>query len=162
MLHLIEKLVPAPLHRALLPLVHRVRHRWRKWRKVELNGCCVIITNPAGEVLLLRHSYGPQVWAFPGGGIGKREEPRAAALREVREELGLLLDEVEWVGEMRETISNSAHTAHIFTAMTSQTPQPDQREIVEARFFALDALPEPLGRVTAPRLALWRDWNDAG
>ena len=159
MLHLIEKLVPAPLHRALLPLVHRVRHRWRIWRKVELNGCCVIVSNPAGEVLLLRHSYGPKVWALPGGGIGKREAPQAAALREVREELGLVLGEVKLVGVMQETISGSTHTAHVFTAMTDQTPQPDQREIIEARFFAFDALPEPLGRVTAPRLDLWRDYR---
>lgn len=163
MLHLIaktaERLVPAPIHRALLPLVHKVRHRWRQWRKVELNGCCVIITNPADEVLLLRHSYGPKVWAFPGGGIGKREEPRDAALREMREELGLELETIELVGVMRETISGSTHTAYVFTAMTDQTPKPDQREIVEARFFALDTLPEPLGRVTAPRLALWRDYR---
>jgi len=25
--------LPAPLHRALLPLAHILRHRWRRWRK---------------------------------------------------------------------------------------------------------------------------------
>ena len=157
MLHLIEKLLPAPLHRALLPMAHRIRHRWRKWRKVELRGCSVIISNPSGEILMLRHSYGPQVWAFPGGGIDKGEDPRDAALREVKEELGLTLDAVESLGTMREEISGSPHTAFLFTATTDATPQPDGREIVEARFFAPDALPEPIGRVTAWRLEFWRE-----
>lgn len=157
MLHLIEKLLPAPLHRALLPLAHRVRHSWRKWRKVELRGCCVIISNPSGEILLLRHSYGPAVWAFPGGGVDKGEDPRDAALREVREELGLTLDTVEPLGTMQETISGSPHTAFLFTATTDQTPQPDGREITEARFYPRDALPEPIGHITAGRLVYWRE-----
>ena len=66
MLHLIEKLLPAPLHRALLPVAFRIRHRWRALRKAPLSGCCVVISNLNGDVLLLRHSYGPEVWALPG------------------------------------------------------------------------------------------------
>ena len=27
--------LPAPLHRALLPLAHRLRHLWRRWRRGE-------------------------------------------------------------------------------------------------------------------------------
>jgi hypothetical protein len=61
--------LPAPIHRALLPLAHGLRHRWRKWRGVRLRGCSVVITYAAGDVLLLRHSYGPELWALPGGGI---------------------------------------------------------------------------------------------
>ena len=105
---------------------------------------------------MLRHSYGPAVWAFPGGGIDKGEEPREAALREVREELGLALDAVEPLGTLQEEISGSPHTAFLFTATTNKTPQPDGREITEARFFPRDALPEPLGRVTSGRIDFWR------
>ena len=81
--------LPAALHRALLPLAHVVRHRWRRWRKVPIAGVSIIITNIAGDVLLLKHSYGPSVWALPGGGLGRGEDPEAAARREVREELGV-------------------------------------------------------------------------
>lgn len=148
--------LPAPLHRAALPLAHALRHRWRRWRKAPLAGVSVIIANPAGEVLLLKHSYGPPVWALPGGGMAAREEPEAAARREVREELGLVLDAVQPVAVIAEVISGSSHTAHIFAVTTAATPRPDGREIIAARFFALDALPDNLGRTTAARLALWQ------
>lgn len=162
MLHLIERLLPARLHRALLPLVFRIRHRWRMWRRVELTGCCVIISNSGGEILLLRHSYGPRVWAFPGGGIGRGEEPADAAIREVAEELGIALDAVQAVATVQEQVSGSPQTAHIFAATSDAIPRPDRREIIEARHFALDALPEPIGRITAARLQTWRDWARAG
>jgi ADP-ribose pyrophosphatase YjhB (NUDIX family) len=163
MLHLIakaaERLLPAPLHRALLPLVFRIRHRWRKWRKADLRGCAVIIANSAGEILLLRHSYGPEVWALPGGGIDADEDPADAAIREIAEELGMALTSVQLIAEVAEVVSGSPHTAYVFAATSDAPPQPDQREVIEARFFAPDSLPVPLGRVTAQRLALWREWG---
>ena len=42
-------------------------------------GVSVIVTNLSGDVLLLKHSYGPDVWGLPGGGLGKGEDPQAAA-----------------------------------------------------------------------------------
>ncbi|MFN3990612.1 MAG: NUDIX domain-containing protein [Erythrobacter sp.] len=151
------KWLPASLHRAVLPLAHRLRHRWRRWRKAPIAGVSVILTNPAGEVLLLRHSYGPPVWALPGGGLGPREEAEAAARREVREELGLTLGAIARVAVIEEVISGSPHTAHIFAASTAETPRPDGREIIAARFFAPDDLPQDLGRTTAARLKVWRE-----
>lgn len=149
--------LPARLHRAALPLAHALRHRWRRWRRVPLAGVSVIIANPAGEVLLLRHSYGPPVWALPGGGMSAREEPEAAARREVREELGLTLGALQRIAVIEEVISGSPHTAHIFAAVTHDAPRPDGREIIAARFFAPDALPDDLGRTTAARLKVWRE-----
>lgn len=108
--------------------------------------------------MLLRHSYGPPVWALPGGGLGVREEPEAAARREVREELAHTLGQIEAIALIEEVISGSPHTAHLFAATICDTPQPDGREIIAARFFPLDDLPSDLGRTTAARLALWRDW----
>jgi hypothetical protein len=49
-------LLPAVLHRTLMPLAHALRHRWRRWRKAPLAGVSVIITNLGGDVLLLKHS----------------------------------------------------------------------------------------------------------
>lgn len=42
----------------------------------------------AGKVVLVRHSYAPG-WRLPGGGVKRSETPEAAALRELREEIGL-------------------------------------------------------------------------
>ena len=148
--------LPAWLHRLLLPVAHAVRHRWRKLRGAPLRGCAVVITNLSGDVLLLRHSYGPEVWSLPGGGIGAQEEPEAAARREVMEELGLELATMELLGRSEETVSGSPHTAFLFTSVATSRPVPDGREVVEARFFPSHSLPEPLGRVTRARFGIWR------
>ncbi len=148
--------LPASLHRAMLPLAHGVRHRWRRWRKRPIAGVSVILTNPQGAVLLLRHSYGPQGWALPGGGISAGEDPEAAARREMCEELGLALPALVPVAVIEEVLSGSPHTAHVFAAISDVPPRPDQREVIAAQFFAPDALPSDLGRTTAARLAVWR------
>jgi ADP-ribose pyrophosphatase YjhB (NUDIX family) len=149
-------LLPPSLHRRLLPLVHALRHHWRRWRKAPINGVSVIVTNLAGDVLLLKHSYGPDVWSLPGGGLGRGEDPEAAARREVREELGVELARIEAIGTLEEVLSGSPHTAHIFAGVCDRQPQPDRREVVEARFFPSHSLPEPLGRTTRARIAAWR------
>jgi ADP-ribose pyrophosphatase YjhB (NUDIX family) len=148
--------LPASLHRALLPLAHRVRHLWRRWRKTPIAGVSVIITNLGGDVLLLKHSYGPDVWGLPGGGLGRGEDPVAAARREVREELGLELARIEPIGTLEEVLSGSPHTAYLFAGTCDRQPQPDGREVTEARYFPSHSLPEPLGRHTRARIAAWK------
>ncbi len=150
------RLIPPALHRSLLRIAHNLRHRWRSWRKVPINGCSVIVTNAEGAVLMLRHSYGGGSWSLPGGGIGRGESPELAARREVQEELALELGTLVAVGEIEETISDCPHTAHVYTAMALHHPTPDGREVIEARFFPGHSLPEPQNELTRARLALWR------
>ena len=152
MLHLI----PAPLHRALLCAAHRVRHSFRKVVKPDLTGVSVIVTDGQGSVLLVRHSYGSSNWAVPGGGCHRDENPQTCARREMEEELALDLADLRLLRERHETISGSPHTAYIFTATANNDPMPDNREIVAARFFDPDRLPEKIDPISAGRIALWR------
>ena len=149
-------LIPAPVHRALMPLAHALRHRWRRWRKRPIAGVSVIVTNLTGDVLLLKHSYGPDVWSLPGGGLARGEDPVAAARREVFEELGVELARIDPVARLDEILSGSPHTAYVFAAVCDRQPAPDRREVIEARFFPSHSLPEPLGRTTRARIAAWR------
>ena len=48
----------------------------------------VLFTDWEGRVLLVQPSYKP-TWEIPGGTVEEGESPRAAARREVREELGI-------------------------------------------------------------------------
>jgi len=48
----------------------------------------VLFTDQDGRVLLVEPTYKDE-WEIPGGGVELDESPRAAAAREVREELGL-------------------------------------------------------------------------
>ena len=153
MLHLI----PGPIARALLPVAHRLRHRLRIWRGTKLEGCSIIVTDFEDRVLLLRHSYGPKVWALPGGGMDRGEAPIDCARREVAEEVGIALAQLEPLGTLEEHLSGSPHVAHLFHGTSGDAPVPDMREIVEAKFFPVHSLPEPLGDLTRRRLAAWQE-----
>lgn len=148
--------LPAPLHRALLPLAHALRHRWRRWRRAPIAGVTVMITNLAGDLLLVRHSYGAAAWALPGGGLRPGEDPLVAAQREIAEELGLALARIEPFATLEEVLSGAPHTAYLFAATCHAHPVPDGREVIEARFFPPHSLPEPLGAITRARIAAWK------
>ena len=152
MLHLI----PAPLHRLALRWAHRLRHRWRKLSKARLAGVSVLVTDLEGRLLLVRHSYGPDSWALPSGGMGRHEEAEAAAAREVAEEVGCTLEHVRVLDKLEETISGSPHVAWLVAGVTRDRPRPDRREILEARFFPTHSLPEPMTSLTRARIAAWR------
>jgi 8-oxo-dGTP pyrophosphatase MutT (NUDIX family) len=88
--------------------------------------------------------------------MGRGEDPLGAARREVREEVGCTLDRVEVFERIEETISGSPHTAWLVTGTTRDHPGPDRREVIEARFFPLHSLPEPLTPLTRKRIEAWR------
>lgn len=140
MLHLI----PAPLHRAALRLAHALRKRWWRVRAPRIAGCRVIALDERGRVLLVRHSYGSGAWMPPGGGLGRREAPMVAALRELVEETGCLLDGAIEVTRVSEQLHGAGNRVHVIAGRTMSTPAIDRREIIEAAFFALDALPDPM------------------
>jgi len=150
MLHLI----PAPLHRALLRIAHRVRQRWRRWTKPEIAGVSVIAIDEARRVFLVRHGYGSGRWSLPGGGLGRGEDPQDCAHREMREELGCALEHVELAAQLDEMLYGAPHRAFVFTARFVGEPRPDGREIIEAGWFALDQLPADLVSFAAYRLKL--------
>ena len=150
MLHLI----PAPLHRRLYRLAHWGRVRWLRLRRSEVHGCSIIARDAAGGVLLVRHSYGAPVWSFPGGGMTTGEDPAIAARREFAEELRCDLAELEHLGTLDEQFHGTRNVVHVFTGLIVGEPRPDMREIVDARFFMREALPDRLSRTVADRLRL--------
>lgn len=150
------RLIPRPLHRALMPVAHRLRHRWRKLVRAPLTGVSVFVTDNQGRLLLVRHSYGAVAWALPGGGMGRREAAEDAARREIAEEIGCTLEGVRVLERQDETISGSPHTAWLVAGTTRDRPRPDGREVVEARFFPTHSLPEPMTGLTRKRIAAWR------
>lgn len=117
-------------------------------------GCSIIVRDDRGRLLMVRHSYGSGGWQFPGGGVGRRERPDAAARRELAEELGCGVGGLESLGVIEESYHRAVSVVHVFTGRVEGEPRADRREIVEARFFPPDALPSPLGRRTSRRLAL--------
>lgn len=153
------RLIPKSLHRLVLRIAHRIRHRWRGVSGRTGEGVSVIASDLDGRILLVRHSYGPPNWYFPGGGRRRNEPAETAARRELREETGCEIAALASVGEIEEELSNAPHRAHLFAGVVDAVPKVDGREVVEARFFPVHSLPEPLSPRTRTRLALWQDWR---
>lgn len=149
--------LPQPLSRIALRIAHALRHRWRRWRKVPLEGVSVIARDAEGRLLLVRLSYAGAGWSFPGGGAKRGEDMASAAARELREETGCQAHRLTLVGRMEETLSGSPHTAYVYACLTDDAPRPDGREVVEARFFPSHSLPHPMTARTRARLAFWRE-----
>ncbi|MGW2282656.1 NUDIX domain-containing protein [Streptomyces sp. NPDC001770] len=57
----------------------------------------VLFFDPEGRVLLVDPVYKP-LWEIPGGAVEWDESPRAGAVREVKEELGLVWERVRLLG----------------------------------------------------------------
>lgn len=135
------RLIPPVLHRMSLRFAHAARKRWWRLRRPRLNGCRVLAFDGARRILLIRHSYGSGQWMPPGGGIGRGETPLAAALRELREETGCALDGAVEVAQVTESLHGAGNRVHVVAGRTDDGPVADRREVMEARFFAPDALP---------------------
>jgi ADP-ribose pyrophosphatase YjhB (NUDIX family) len=155
MLHLI----PPPLHRAGLRWAHRLRHAYRRIARPRLVGVSLVVADDAERVMLVRHTYGPGQWSFPGGGLARGEDPEAAARRELREELRCEAAELSLIETVEEEVSGSPHTAYVFAVRLASEPRPDRREVMEARFFAESEIPQGLHPITRSRLELWRAWR---
>lgn len=108
------------------------------------------------RVLLVRHSYLPG-WYLPGGGVEPGETMADAVAREVREEGGVALDGPGHLFGiyLNRGLSRRDHVALYVCRDWSALPDPviPNREILEARFFPRDALPDGATPSTAQRLA---------
>lgn len=127
---------------------------WRKWPG-RLQGVRILALDPDGRLLLVRHSYGSDKWMPPGGGLGRAEDPLTAAVREMMEETGCVLTDSRLVTVSEEDLHGSQNGVHVVVGSTQGVPRPDGREILEAEFFSLDALPDYMPHGLADQLREW-------
>ena len=143
--------------RLLLKIAFRLRRFVFRILRIRTRGAKVMVFNRRGELLLIRNSYGrSHLFVLPGGGIGRRETPEAAAAREVREETGLELLELRPLSRHANRSEGKRDTIHLFVARAEGQPRPDQMEVDEARFFPLDALPSSASSATLRRIAEYK------
>jgi len=97
-----------------------------------------VISNEKGEVLVLDHVLRPASgWGLPGGFMQHFEQPDEAIRRELLEETGLELTDVE-IYRIR---TLKRHVEIIFTARSNGTGNVLSREITDIKWFAPDGLP---------------------
>ncbi len=100
-----------------------------------------IVVNDKKEVLLLDHLLRTSSnWGLPGGFINDGEQPKAAIRREVFEETGLDLSEVNLF--LVRTLDR--HIEVLFTAKPIGEARVRSREINDLGWFGIDELPRGL------------------
>ena len=148
--------------RTAKPFVHLV---YRQFRGLTI-GTRTMILKENREVLLIRHTYAPG-WLMPGGGVERAETVYQAAMREVREEVGVealeepvlhgvFLNDKQFAGD---------HVCCFVLRKFKELGTRDSVEISEARFFPVTELPEGTTPGTRRRIAevidgatLTREW----
>ncbi len=117
-------------------------------------GVRAAVLDEENRVFLVRHTY-VTGWHLPGGGIEVDETAAEAMMRELEEEANIRLEEP---AELRGFYWNREgsrrdHVAFfVVRAFTQTGPRLPDREIAEAGFFALDALPPDTTKGTRRRL----------
>ena len=103
-------------------------------------GVAAVILDDDGRVLLVEHAYHPRFpWGLPGGWIDADEDPAAAAIRELSEELELDVRVLRVVHSAK-TVPN-----HIDLAFQCKAISPIGKlshELLAYRWVAPDQLPE--------------------
>lgn len=133
------------LIRILYPIVLRIlRIYWFIFRPKTRGVRCIIRFE--NKILFIKHSYGLSFWNIPGGGVKKKETFEQAIIREVKEEVGIIVKEVKKIGNFLSDKEYKIDQIELFLAdVDSEYYNIDNIEIVEARWSRLDEIPEPHG-----------------
>lgn len=103
-----------------------------------------IVLNKKGELLLLNHTMRPRFnWGIPGGFINSGEQPETSVRRELREETGIELENIELI-RVR-TINR--HIEILFRAKGKGKAEVKSHEIKDVGWFNPDNLPDEMSDV---------------
>ena len=104
-----------------------------------------MIFDDQDRILLLDHVFRPDGgWGIPGGFLNKGEQPEAALRRELREEIGIEVENVEML--FARTLGQPRQIEIYFRATAIGNPAPCSFEIRKAGWFSIDDLPPDLSK----------------
>lgn len=140
----LRRVLPVPALRVVYRVGHRVMRRVWLISEPHAHGAKVVVTR-GDEVLFVRLTYGRRdLWDLPGGTLAGNETIDQTAARELEEEVGLtgtLRHVGTWGGPGRRR--HGRLDGFVVEVPAGAEPVLDPAEIADARWFPLNALPEP-------------------
>jgi mutator protein MutT len=112
------------------------------------SGVVVVVVNSQNKILLnkeYRYVIDDYDWEVPGGGIDTGETPQAAAVREVKEECGIEINELMPLGEFYPLNSFNTEKITVFlgkadSAKTGKTQLEVSESIHKLEYFTFDEI----------------------
>lgn len=148
-----------PTWRGAYRVAQQLRLLWWRVAKPHVHGAKTVVLTSDRHVLLVRHSYqNPENYMLPGGGVGRDEDAAVAAAREVFEETGIRVGALRLHGQFIDTRRGARNHISIFTGPAERSdPVVDGREIIEASWHPIDALPVNVSIASRARIIEVRD-----
>ena len=119
-------------------------------------GAAAVILDTAGQVLLVKHTYGMLNWELPGGAADRGESVTETALREVHEETGLRVRAERLTGvyyDPSNPLQEMVHFVFRCQPTDADAPRPSSPEVSACCFWPVDALPDPISDFTVRRIS---------
>ncbi len=130
-----------------------IKWYWKRFN-IKTSGVRIMIIHK-NQLVLVRHWYN-SLWVMPGGGIKKHETPERAAVREIKEELGIDIKQLDYkLGTYSNTKEGKNDTVHCFVVELDSKPVFKKRfniEVSDIIWASIDTLPQDTSKATIARI----------
>lgn len=107
-----------------------------------IHPCIIVIVQRPGEVLLTRKaSWAPNRYSLVAGFVDVAECLEETVVREVREETGLEIDNIQYIGSQAWPFPSQLMVGYRADYVSGDV-KVEEKELEDARWFALDQLPD--------------------
>lgn len=119
-----------------------------KYPRPAVTADCIVFTKESTpQVLLIEHGADPykECWAFPGGFLDMDETTDQCAIRELEEETGLVVTDIQQIGTYSKVDRDPrGHTITVAYLAVVESPMEvkGQDDAANAQWFPIDELPE--------------------
>lgn len=120
----------------LLPLMRIVLKRTER---------AYVLIEYRGEHMFVKNWLARNTWRLPGGGVKQSEDPKKAAIREVYEEVGVVVEESELslVGRVMVASDKLGYPMYVYKAVLDDRPQLKINKWEVIDFVWAKTIPEP-------------------
>ena len=118
---------------------------------VRHNGGAGVLFVQNGKILLVkqfRYAYGRELYEIPAGKLDGAEDPKLAAIRELKEETGFCATDAKLLAKIFPSpgYTDEIIWVYLVDAASAGEAQPDQGEFVQGEWFSIEAVEGMIAR----------------